>query len=186
MAQRYLRLGGSPSRIRTIMKVSIIHVKVEALCLGSSGCKLVIHICPGRLVGRTHLDRIGPNWVPGIFGALKVKAVRGSCASMPLGLASWCFALKGPATTPNPVSTRACPREPALDPNRGISLRAWKLRGLRPRTTIGAVVDSVRTVLVPLANVATTFRCSTKCCWSSFRRPLFAVALQPCQQTEHV
>lgn len=59
---------------------------------------------------------------------------------------------------PSPVSTNACPREPALDPKRGISFRAWKFRGLRPRTTIGAVVDSVRTTFDPFAKVPTTFK----------------------------
>ena len=78
---------------------------------------------------------------------------------LPLALGTGAvFMLKVPATTPRPVSTRACPLEPALDPKRGISLRAWKLRGLRPRTTMGAVVDSVNTTLVLLASVAYTFR----------------------------
>ncbi len=128
--------------------------------------------------GTTYLDRIAMGLV-GILGpALKVKAVLGS--SMFRVLALSCGLIdKGPATMPRPVSTRACPREPALDPSRGISFLAWKFRGLLPRTTIGAVVDSVRTALDPLDSVPTTLRCSTKCCWSSFRRPLFAVALQP-------
>lgn len=42
---------------------------------------------------------------------------------------------------------------------------------------MGAVVLSVRTTLDPFVRVPTTLRCSTKCCWSSFRLPLFAVAL---------
>jgi hypothetical protein len=125
----------------------------------------------------TYFDRIPPIWAPGNFGALKVKAVRGSCMSIPLAFASCGFTDSGPATIPKPVSTRACPREPALDPNRGISFLAWKFRGLRPRTTIGAVVVSVRTTFDPLVRVAMTLRWSTKCCCSSFRRPLFAVAL---------
>ena len=83
--------------------------------------------------------------------------------STPLGFSPG-FAARGPATIPRPVSTRAWPREPALDPRRGISLRAWKFRGLLPRTTIGAVVDSVNTDLDPFAKVPTTFKCRTKCC----------------------
>lgn len=75
-------------------------------------------------------------------------------STLVLGLASCGFMLSVPATTPRPVSTSAWPLEPALEPKSGISLRAWKLRGLRPRTTIGAVVDSVMTVFVLLANVA--------------------------------
>lgn len=116
---------------------------------------------------------------PGILGppALKVNAERGICMSNPLALASCGLIANGPATMPSPVSTKAWPLEPALDPSRGISFLAWKLRGLRPRTTMGAVVASVSTILLPLANVPTTLRWSTKCCWSSFRRPLFAVAL---------
>lgn len=78
--------------------------------------------------------------------------------SNPLALASCGLAANGPATMPSPVSTKAWPLDPALDPNRGISFLAWKLRGLRPRTTMGAVVDSVSTILLPLAKVATTLR----------------------------
>lgn len=85
-----------------------------------------------------------------------------------------------PVTTPIPVSTSDWPLEPALDPSSGISLRDWKLRGLRPRTTIGAVVYSVRTTLELSARVPWTLRWRTKCCWSSLRRPLFAVALLLC------
>lgn len=75
----------------------------------------------------------------------------------PLGFSPG-FAAKGPATIPRPVSTKAWPRDPALEPRSGISLRAWKFRGLLPRTTIGAVVDSVNTVFDPFARVAITFR----------------------------
>jgi len=108
---------------------------------------------------------------------LKVKAVRGSSMFEGLALTSCALIESGPATMPSPVSTRACPREPALDPNSGISFLAWKFRGLRPRTTIGAVWASLNTVLVPFASVAMTFKCTTKCCCSSFLLPLFAVAL---------
>lgn len=106
-----------------------------------------------------------------------MKADRGRRTSCPLAFASSCLAFNVPATTPRPDSTSAWPRDPALDPSRGISLRAWKFRGLRPRTTMGAVMDSVKTTFELLASVPYTLRCSTKCCCSSFRRPLFAVAL---------
>lgn len=79
---------------------------------------------------------------------------------------------------PSPVSTSACPLDPALDPNNGISFRAWKFRGLLPLTTIGAVVASVSTIFVPSVSVPMTFKCTTKCCCSSFRLPLLAVALE--------
>ena len=96
----------------------------------------------------------------GGFGALKVKADRGTCIStLPLDLFSCCcFMLSVPATTPRPFSTRAWPLEPALDPSRGISLRAWKFRGLRPRTTIGAVTDSDKVTLELFERVACTLR----------------------------
>ena len=115
--------------------------------------------------------------LPGIFEALNVKAVRGNSRFSPRTLESCGFTASDPATMPSPVSTSACPRDPALDPKSGISFLAWKFRGLRPLTTIGAVVDSVRMTLVPFASVPTTFRCSTKCCCSSFLLPLLAVAL---------
>lgn len=115
--------------------------------------------------------------LPGIFEALNVNAVLGSSRPSPLSFGSWGFTASGPATMPRPVSTSAWPREPALDPRSGISLRAWKFRGLRPLTTIGAVVDSARATFVPFANDPITLRCSTKCCCSSFRLPLLAVAL---------
>lgn len=100
----------------------------------------------------------------GIFGpAVKVKDERGSSSAIALAL-SCVLTVKGPATIPIPVSTRAWPRDPALEPNKGISFLAWKLRGLRPRTTIGEVVDSARTTFEPLANVAIALRCKTKCC----------------------
>lgn len=131
------------------------------------------------LAGPAYFDLMAVIGAPGILGppALKVKAERGICISNPLALASCGFTANGPATIPNPVSTKAWPLEPALEPSRGISFLAWKLRGLRPRTTMGAVVDSVSTTLLPLASVATTLRWSTKCCCSSFLLPLFAVAL---------
>lgn len=113
----------------------------------------------------------------GNFGALNVNAVLGSSIFSGLALTSWGFIVRGPATMPKPVSTRACPLEPALDPRRGISFLAWKFLGLRPRTTMGAVVASVSTTLDPFVRVPITFRCTTKCCCSSFLLPLFAVAL---------
>jgi hypothetical protein len=55
------------------------------------------------------------------------------------GLVSWGFGIVA-----NPFSIRACPREPALEPNNGISFLVEKFRGLLPRTTMGAVVLSAR------------------------------------------
>lgn len=83
--------------------------------------------------------------------------------SMLLALASGLM-VRALATTPRPVSTSDWPLEPALEPSRGISLRAWKLRGLRPLTTMGAVVDSVRTTFELSVKVPRTLRCRTKCC----------------------
>lgn len=134
-----------------------------------------------RGAGDTYFDRMA--WVgvgvcaPVILGALKVNALRGTCISKPLNLASSGLADRGPATIPNPVSTNACPLDPALDPSRGISFRAWKFLGLLPRTTIGEVMYSLRTILFPFVKVATILRCRMKCCCSSFLLPLFAVAL---------
>lgn len=115
-----------------------------------------------RVCKWTYLDRIELRELACDLGGLNVNEERGTCISMLLALS--CFKLMALATTPSPVSTKAWPREPALEPSRGISLRAWKLRGLRPRTTIGAVVDSVSTTLLPSESVPWTFRCSTKCC----------------------
>lgn len=100
------------------------------------------------------------------FGAVKVKADRGTSKLETRGLESYggLFKMTAWATIPWPVSTKVCPREPALDPSRGISFLAWKFRGLLPRTTIGAVVSSERTSFCPLASVPWSFRCSTKCC----------------------
>jgi hypothetical protein len=123
----------------------------------------------------TYRDLAGID-TPGSFGGLKVKAVRGSSALTIRDL-SCGLAVKGPAIIPSPVSTSDCPLDPALEPSSGISFLAWKFRGLRPRTTMGDVVASASTVLVPLLSVPTTLRCSKKCCCSSFLRPLFAVAL---------
>lgn len=72
----------------------------------------------------THFDRIEFSWLGAGFGGLNVKADRGSRTSWPLAFASSCLALRAPATTPRPDSTNAWPREPALDPSRGISFRA--------------------------------------------------------------
>lgn len=113
----------------------------------------------------------------GNLGALNVNAVRGSSMFKGLALTSWGLIDKGPATIPSPVSTRAWPLEPALEPRSGISFLAWKFRGLRPRTTIGAVAVSVSTTLEPFVRVPIILRCTTKCCWSSFLLPLLAVAL---------
>lgn len=110
------------------------------------------------------------------FG-VKLKSDLGTCMSILLALPSL-LRLRALATTPTPVSTNAWPLEPALEPKRGISLRAWKFRGLRPRTTIGDVMASARVTLVLSGNVPNTLRCRTKCCWSSFLRPLLAVALK--------
>ena len=115
--------------------------------------------------------------LPGNFVALNVKAVRGSSKLSALAFGSPGLMVKGPATIPSPVSTSAWPLDPADDPRRGISFRAWKFRGLRPRTTIGAVVASRSTALLPFARVATILRWSTKCCCNSFLLPLLAVAL---------
>jgi len=125
----------------------------------------------------TYLERI-ESGLGGILGppALKVNVDRGTSRFNDLVL-SCGFTVKGPATIPSPVSTRAWPLDPALDPKRGISFLAWKLRGLLPRTTIGAVVASLIVTFVPLDKVPITLRCRTKCCCSSFRRPLLAVAL---------
>lgn len=139
-----------------------------------SGCPLGV---AGVSLRATYLDLMEPSVLPGGFGGLKVKDERGTCMSTLLAFAS-CRRLRALATTPKPVSTKAWPLEPALDPSKGISLRAWKLRGLRPRTTMGAVVDSDRTTLELSARVPKTLRCRTKCCWSSFLRPLLAVALE--------
>lgn len=125
----------------------------------------------------TYFDRILVIGLAGNFGALKVNAVRGSSMFKGLALTSWGLIDNGPATIPRPVSTRAWPLEPALEPRSGISFLAWKFRGLRPRTTIGAVAASLITTLVPFDKVPIIFRCTTKCCWSSFLLPLFAVAL---------
>lgn len=66
------------------------------------------------------------------------------------------------------------------DPTKGISFRAWKFLGLRPRTTMGAVEFSEMFNFVPFANVPMTFKCSVKCCCNSRLRPLFAVAILNC------
>ena len=109
--------------------------------------------------GATYFDLTALNWLLVIFGGLKVNVDRvGTGRFMPLALPSCCFMERAPATTPSPVSTKAWPLEPALDPNRGISFLAWKFRGLLPLTTIGAVVDSVSVTLVPSVKVPITFR----------------------------
>lgn len=88
-----------------------------------------------------------------------MNADRGTCISSdPRSALGSAFASGGPAMTPTPVSTSTCPLEPVLDPNRGISLRVEKFRGLRPRTTIGAVVDSAMVIVELSLNVAMTLR----------------------------
>lgn len=106
----------------------------------------------------TYFDRMLAIGLAGNLGALNVNAVRGSSMLRGLAFTSCGLIARGPATMPSPVSTRACPRDPALDPRSGISFLAWKLRGLRPRTTIGAVAASVSTTFDPFANVPMTFR----------------------------
>ena len=58
------------------------------------------------------------------------------------------------------------------------SLRCWKFLGLRPRTTMADDLISAIETLSPVDKVATRFSLATKCCCSSFRRPLFAVAIR--------
>ena len=58
------------------------------------------------------------------------------------------------------------------------SLRCEKFLGLRPRTTMAADLTSAIETLSPVDKVATSFSLATKCCCSSFRRPLFAVAIR--------
>ena len=71
----------------------------------------------------THFDRIARG-LAGILGpALKVKAVRGNSRFNDLVLSCGLID-NGPATMPNPVSTKACPLDPALDPSKGISFLA--------------------------------------------------------------
>ena len=67
-------------------------------------------------------------------------------------------------------------------PLMGRSLRAWKLRGLLPRTIIAPECTSHIGTLTPLARVAITFNRTTKCCCSSFLLPLFAVAIRNCSR----
>lgn len=112
----------------------------------------------------TYFDLILVMGLAGNLGALNVNAVRGSSIFSGRALTSCGLMDSDPATIPSPVSTKACPRDPALDPSSGISLRAWKLRGLRPRTTIGAVVASLSTTFEPFVSDAITLRCTTKCC----------------------
>lgn len=149
-------------------------LSISENCFGESAFSLA------KLEGQqsTHFDRILAIGLPGIFGALNVNAVRGNSMFSGLAFTSCGLIARGPATMPSPVSTRAWPLEPALEPSSGISFLAWKFRGLRPRTTMGAVAASVSTTLEPFANVPITFRCTTKCCCSSFLLPLLAVALR--------
>ena len=77
---------------------------------------------------------------------------------------------------------RPVPLRPvALSPT-GRSFRCWKFLGLRPRTTMAADLASAMVTLSPDDKVATSLRRATKCCWSSFRRPLLAVAILNCSR----
>jgi hypothetical protein len=67
-------------------------------------------------------------------------------------------------------------------PLMGKSFLDWKLRGLRPRTIMGPEWASAMEILAPVERVATIFRRTTKCCCSSFRRPLLAVAIRNCSR----
>lgn len=128
----------------------------ESVCWFHVGYELEKLLVSSRLAcsyPSTYLDRRAFDWLAVDLGELNVNADRGACMSkLPPRLLSD-LEERALAITPTPVSTRAWPREPALDPRRGISLRAWKLRGLRPRTTMGDVMDSVRTTLLLSARV---------------------------------
>lgn len=63
---------------------------------------------------------------------------------------------------------------------KGRSFRDWKLRGLRPRTTMAPDCASARGILPPVERVARIFNLITKCCCNSFLRPLLAVAILNC------
>lgn len=65
---------------------------------------------------------------------------------------------------------------------RGTSFLAAKLRGLLPRTITAPERDSAIENFSPVDTVAITFRCSVKCCCSSFLRPLLAVAIRNCSR----
>lgn len=69
-----------------------------------------------------------------------------------------------------------------LSPPTARSFLCWKFRGLRPRTTMAADFASAMDTLVPLDSVAISFSLATKCCWSSLRRPLLAVAIRNCSR----
>jgi len=62
------------------------------------------------------------------------------------------------------------------------SFFGWKFLGLRPRTTMAADMASAMGTLFPLDSVATSLSLATKCCWSSLRRPLLAVAIRNCSR----
>lgn len=69
-----------------------------------------------------------------------------------------------------------------LSPPTARSFLCWKLRGLRPRTTIAADLASAMETLLPFESVATSLSVAMKCCWSSLRRPLLAVAIRNCSR----
>ena len=62
------------------------------------------------------------------------------------------------------------------------SFRCWKFLGLRPRTTMADDLTSAIETFTPVVKVAIRFSLTTKCCCSSFRRPLFAVAIRNCKR----
>lgn len=57
-----------------------------------------------------------------------------------------------------------CTLRAVVPPLMGRSLRAWKLRGLLPRTIIAPEWTSHIGTLTPFARVAITFNRTTKCC----------------------
>ena len=92
--------------------------------LGLWTCSLsplgMIWLCQFLPCISTHLDRIDIG-LGGILGvAVNVNDERGISRAIALAF-SCVFTVRGPATIPMPVSTRACPLDPALEPKRGIS-----------------------------------------------------------------
>jgi len=111
-----------------------------------------------------------------------VKAVLGSSKASALGIVAllWSIGVSAPTLVAT-CNSGGTPLEDELPAN-GISFLAWKLRGLLPLTMTGAVLFSLKLTLVPSVKVPTTLRCKRKCCWSSRRRPLFAVAMRNCRR----
>ena len=73
-----------------------------------------------------------------------------------------------------------CLRGAPLSPPTGCSFRVAKLRGLRPRTMMELDLASATAIFAPVVRVAINLILSVKCCCSSRRRPLFAVATRNC------